>query len=57
MPSDKDGLVDTFQEEVVTDNSFVSEQHRWEAAKLEKARMKFGAKDAKDKRKGEEILF
>jgi len=55
MPSDKDGLVDTFQDEVVTDNSFVSEQHRWEASKLEKAVMKFGAKDAKAKRKdGEE---
>lgn len=48
IPSDKDGYVDTFQDNEVNDGSFVTEQHRWEDAKLGYAVMKFGAKDAKE---------
>ena len=48
IPSDKDGYVDTFQDNEVTDGSFITEQHRWEDAKLGYAVMKFGAKDVKE---------
>ena len=51
IPSDKDGLVDNFEEEQITEGNFVSEQHRWEDAKLDYAVMKFGSKDAKSKHK------
>ena len=47
MPSDKEGYVDTHQDNEVTDGSFVTEQRRWEDSKLDHAVMKFGAKDAK----------
>lgn len=47
IPSDKDGYVDTFEDNEVADGNFVTEQHRWEDSKLDYAVMKFGAKDAK----------
>ena len=49
MPSDKDGYVDTYKDEEITEGNFVTEQHRWEDSKLGFAVMKFGAKDAKKK--------
>ena len=51
IPSDKDGLIDTFEEEPITEGNFVSEQHKWEDSKLHYAVMKFGSKDAKSKQK------
>ena len=49
IPSDKDGYVDTFEEENTGEGNFVTEQHKWEDAKIDYAVMKFGSKDAKQK--------
>lgn len=54
IPSDKDGYVDTFEDDAPTDGNFVTEQHRWEDAKLDYAVMKFGSKDAKRKHEEQE---
>lgn len=54
IPSDKTGLVDTFQEEESKSGQFLSEQHKWEDYKVDHAVMKFGAKDAKAKHKEKE---